>query len=173
MNTPYAREHQIFNNCYELEPRLRDYFIEKITQQIGADGLETTKGIYIDTNSQSSKELAKNSDLQKKVHSYINQIKKGQVIAIDRDMTFKTGNFYYAINNADILDLHINKQGNVDLLVVDTYDFNNDPNSSDLIKLAREHQDRGDFFVSFNFLKIKFAQLANINKLLFVFIIYY
>ena len=80
---------------------------------------------------------------------------------------------YYSINNADILDLHINKQGNIDLLVVDTYDFNNAPDSSDLIKLAREHQDRGDFFVSFNFLKIKFAQLANINKLLFVFIIYH
>ena len=144
LNTPYAKEHQIFNNCYELEPRLRDYFIEKITQQIGADKLQTTKGIYINSNSQSSKELAKNAYLQKKVHSYINQIKKGQVIAIDRDMTFKKWNFYYAINNADILDLHINKQGNVDLLVVDTYDFNNDPDSSDLIKLAREHQDRGD-----------------------------
>ena len=80
---------------------------------------------------------------------------------------------YYSINNADILDLHINKQGNIDLLVVDTYDFNNAPDSSDLIKLAREHQDRGDFFVSFNFLKIKFAQLANIKELLFVFIIYH
>ena len=98
--------------------------------------------------------MAKNSYLQKKVHSYINQIKKGQVIALDRDMTFKTGNFYYAINNADILDLHINKQGNVDLLVVDTYDFNNDPNSLDLIRLAREHQDRGDFVPYFIILKI-------------------
>ena len=79
---------------------------------------------------------------------------------------------YYSINNADILDLHINKQGNIDLLVVDTYDFNKN-DSNDLVKLARGPQDRGDFFVSFNFLKIKFAQLANINKLLFVFIIYY
>ena len=143
MNTPYAREHQIFNNCYELEPRLRDYFIEKIIQQIGSDKLETIKGIYIDTNSQSSKELAKNFDLQKKVSEHVNLLKKGQIIEIDRNMRFKTGNFYYAINNADILDLHINKQGNIDLLVVDTYDFNKN-DSNDLVKLAREHQDRGD-----------------------------
>lgn len=50
---------------------------------------------------------------------------------------------YYSINNADILDLHINKQGNVDLLVVDTYDFKKN-DSNDLIKLVREHQGIGD-----------------------------
>ncbi|MBQ8887654.1 MAG: hypothetical protein IJY61_08145 [Candidatus Gastranaerophilales bacterium] len=44
---------------------------------------------------------------------------------------------YYSISNPE------NKQGNIDLLVVDTYDFNK-KESKDLIKLAREHQDRGD-----------------------------
>ena len=53
-------------------------------------------------------------------------------------LKFKSKNFYNAINNADILDLHINKQGNIDLLVVDTYDFNKN-DSNDLVKLAREH----------------------------------
>ena len=72
-------------------------------------------------------------------------------------MKFESKNFHNAINNADILDLHINKQGNIDLLVVDTYDFNKNE-SKDLIKLAREHQDRGDFILvefSINFLKDK------------------
>ena len=30
-------KHQLFNNCYELEPRLRDYFIEKITDMDGKE----------------------------------------------------------------------------------------------------------------------------------------
>ena len=74
---------------------------------------------------------------------------------------------YYSINNADILDLHINKQGNVDLLVVDTYDFNkNDAN--DLVKLAREHQDRGDlvpYFIIYHVeLPISSLKINNIGK---------
>ena len=39
--------------------------------------------------------------------------------------------------------LKVLKQGSIDSLVVDTYDFNK-KESKDLIKLAREHQDRGD-----------------------------
>ena len=63
-------------------------------------------------------------------------------------MKFESKNFHNAISNADILDLHINKQGNIELLFVDTYDFNkNEP--KDLIKLAREHQDRGDLIPYF------------------------
>lgn len=76
MNTLYTKEHQIFNNCYELEPRLRNYFIEKISQQIGAHELETTKGIYIDANSSSSKAVSMQEELQDIILANINALKK-------------------------------------------------------------------------------------------------
>ena len=70
-------------------------------------------------------------------------------------MKFESKNFHNAISNADILDLHINKQGNIELLFVDTYDFNkNEP--KDLIKLAREHQDRGELIPYFIICHVEF-----------------
>ncbi len=138
MDTPYARKHQIFNNCYELEPKLK-----------------TTKGIYIDADSQSSKSMANNEYLLERVFAHISELKNGSIVKIDNKLEFKTGNFYYALHNADILNMYINNQGYVDLLVADTYDFNEKDTSGDLVKLAYEHQVRGDLVPYFIFYHVQ------------------
>lgn len=54
INTDYVKKHKIYNNYNEAPDNLKNYFKDKITEQIGADKLEKTKGIYIDENSESS-----------------------------------------------------------------------------------------------------------------------
>lgn len=52
-------------------------------------------------------------------------------------------NWHNAIGYADIRDMHINRNGDIDLLVTNVYDFN--PNSkSDLIQVGRERQEKGE-----------------------------
>ena len=73
-----------------------------------------------------------------------NSIKKMKNnISVEGSLKFKDKNFYYAIGHADIKNMHINRNGDIDLLVTDIYDFN--PNSpSDLIRVGRERQERGE-----------------------------
>ena len=55
-------------------------------------------------------------------------------ISVEGSLKFRDKNFYYAIGHADIKNMHINRNGDIDLLVTDVYDFN--PNSpSDLIQV--------------------------------------
>ena len=67
LNTDYSKEYVIFNNYKEVSSDLQTYFKDKITEQLGLDNvdsslkeeiLNSTKGIYIDSKSQSSKELS-------------------------------------------------------------------------------------------------------------------
>ncbi|MBE7705075.1 MAG: hypothetical protein E7Z90_04595 [Cyanobacteria bacterium SIG29] len=52
-------------------------------------------------------------------------------------------NWHNAIGYADIRDMHINKNGDIELYIADVYDFN--PNSkSDLIQVGRERQEKGE-----------------------------
>lgn len=53
LDTPYAKEHKLFNSYEEAPNNLKNYFKDKITGQIGKDKLDKTKGLYIDANSKS------------------------------------------------------------------------------------------------------------------------
>lgn len=164
MNTSYAKEHLLFSNCYELESELKEYFMKKISDQIGSDKLNETRGIYISADSDSSKKLAENTDLLSIVSKNLTSIKKGSFV--NDSVAFTDENFYHALHNADILNMHINKQGNVDLLITDVYDFNDEKKSSDLIKLAREHQLRGDlipYFIVYRVVIPK-SKIPKLNK---------
>ena len=73
-----------------------------------------------------------------------NSIKKMKNnISVEGSLRFKDKNFYNAIGHADIKNMHINRNGDIDLLITDVYDFN--PNSkSDLVQVGRERQERGE-----------------------------
>ncbi len=145
LNTDYAKEHLIFENYTKLSSELKGYFKEKITSQIGADKLNSTGGIYINAEHESSKKLSNvlinNQEFIQKTAKVRKSLEAGNFI--NTDVQFKYGNFHYALGKADIRSMHINKNGDIDLLVTDVYDFNkNDP--SDLVQVARERQDRGE-----------------------------
>lgn len=154
LNTDYAKEHVIFNNYKEVSSDLQTYFKDKITEQLGLDNvdsslkeeiLNSTKGIYIDAQTESSKSL---SEILTSEPDFINLLtnlikKMKNNISVEGSLRFKDKNFYNAIGHADIKNMHINRNGDIDLLITDVYDFN--PNSpSDLIQVGRERQERGE-----------------------------
>ena len=144
LNTDYAKKHLVFNNYLEVNSNLHQYLKDKISQQIGPDKLLTTKGIYIDSDSDSSKRLARvllnHNDFIKLLIDNHQALKKG--LHINASMQFLDRNFHYALGNADLLDIHFNKFGQLELLVADTYDFNKNE-TKDLIVTARRYQDQG------------------------------
>ena len=150
MNTDYARQHTIFDNYLQVDSDLQDYLREKISEQIGEDKLSTTKGIYIEADSDSSKRLAEvlgnHSVFKEKINKNEKVLKNN--IHINSSLEFKDKNFGYALGTADILDMHINKNGELDLLIADTYDFNPDE-LSDLVRTARIRQERGQIIPYF------------------------
>ncbi len=163
MNTDYAKENLIFNNYKEVSSDLRNYFKDKITRQLELNKvsfeekekiLNSTKGIYINAQSDSpkrlSKVLLKEPAFMKLLTSSIKKMKNGLIV--EGSLKFKDENFYNALGKADIKFMHINKQGNIDLLITDVYDFN--PNSnSDLIKVGRKFQEQGKiipYFIMYN-----------------------
>ena len=165
LNTDYAKEHLIFKNYKELSPDLRDYFEKKITKQIGADKLDNTGGIYINAEHQSSKDLANvlvdNQEFIKNVAENRKSLIAGNYIKTSVQFTDK--NFHNAIGKADILDMHINKNGEIDLLVTDVYDFNDDKDASDLIKTGRNRQEKGQikpYFYIYHVIIPKSAKLG-------------
>ena len=169
LNTDYAKEHLIFKNYKELSPDLRDYFEEKITKQIGADKLDSTGGIYINAEHKSSKNLANalvdNQEFIKNVAENKKSLVAGN--SIKTSVQFTDRNFHNAIGKADILDMHINKNGNLDLLVTDVYDFNDDKNASDLVKTGRDRQEKGEiipYFYIYHVIIPKNAKLGRSKK---------
>ena len=166
LNTDYAKEHLIFKNYKELSPDLRDYFKEKITSQIGADKLDSTGGIYINAEHQSSKDLAKvlvdNQEFIKNVAENRKSLNLGK--SFDTSIQFTDKHFYYAIGKADIRDMHINKNGDFDLLVTDVYDFNDDKNASDLVKVGRDRQEKGEIKPYFYIYHVIIPKSAKLGK---------
>ena len=151
LNTPYARQFLIFNNYKEVAEELQPYLKNKIIQQLGEDKLETTKGIYIDAESESSKRLAKALVNHKKFAEIVianrKRLKNG--LSVDTsEMVFKDSNFYYALKKVDIKDMHINRNRDLDLLIIDIYDFSNN-DANDLVKLARQRQEQGEIIPYF------------------------
>lgn len=144
MNTDYAKQHTVFDNYLQVDSDLHDYLKKKITEQIGEDKLLTTKGIYIEADSDSSKRLAQVLEENNKFKEIVDNNKKRlkNNIHINSSLTFTDRNFHYAIGSADILDMHINRNGELDLLIADTYDFN-EGELSDLVRTARKRQEKG------------------------------
>lgn len=150
MNTEYARKHKIYNNYKEAPVILKNYMKEKIIGQIGRDKLETTKGIYIDKNSESSKKLAKtllkHNDFKEKLRKYEQAMYHN--FSVNDSIYFKDNNWQNAIGNADIRNMHINKKGDVDLYITDVYDFND--GEQGIVSIGRDRQDKGEIIPYFS-----------------------
>jgi len=144
LDTDYARQHLVFNNYKEVNSEFQPYLKKKISEQIGKDKLETTKGIYIDSDSSSSKRIAQalidDTDFSDILDKNMKNLQNG--IPFESTINFKGKNLHNALGNADLLDIKKNKRGEIEMIVADTYDFNkNDIN--DLVRIGREQQEAG------------------------------
>ena len=146
MNTQYAREHLVLENyekIQDINAKLKNYFKDKIVEQIGKDKLKSIKGIFIDFDSKSSQKLANyliHDDM------FIQKLKKYDKALVSKffindSISFNDTNWHYAIGNADIREMHINKDGDLELYICDVYDFN-EFDDRKFIKIGRDRQDR-------------------------------
>ena len=154
LNTDYAKEHLIFKNYKEVNNELQPYLKKKISEQIGEDKLDSTKGIYINANSDSSKKLAQTLINNEKFSKILkeNMQKLQNRIPFNSSISFTDKNFHNALGNVDLLNIIKNKNGDIELLVADTYDFNKN-DSNDLVRIGREKQEKGDiipYFMIYN-----------------------
>ncbi len=145
LNTDYAKEHLIYNNYTELDNDFKDYFKEKIKTQIGEDKLNSTKGIFINSEHLSSKDLSKvivqNEDFKKLFNENNNKMQKGLIT--EGSINFTDKNFHNALGNVDIKEMKYKKNGDLELYVTDVYDFNKNDNNP-MVKAGRRLQDRGE-----------------------------
>lgn len=155
MNTPYAKKHKIYNSYNEVPDNFKEYFKNKITQQIGKENLEKTKGIFIDVNSKSSESL-KNALI--KDSNFINKLKKynkamNKNYFINESINFEDNNWQNAVGHADIKNMHINKDGDIELYITDVYDFN-EGEKSDVVRAARNRQEKGEITPYFSIYRV-------------------
>lgn len=153
LDTPFARQHKVFNSVSEVSPFLRGFVEYKIESQLGRAYVNEIKGIFIDNDSEASKRLAKNSDIYKYVRenkdylSSFGTIKKGSI-------QFTDTNFYNAIGKADIIDMNVNSNNEITFYVVDTYDFNAN-STNPLVRAGRINQEYGRLIPYFIIYSVK------------------
>lgn len=60
--------------------------------------------------------------------------------------------------------MHLNKNGDLDFLVTDVYDFNDDKNASDLIKVGRDRQEKGEIIPYFYIYHVIIPKSAKVYR---------
>ena len=145
LNTDYARQHKIFSNYKEAPNVLQDYFESKIIEQVGEDKLNIIKGILIDEYSESSESLKQNllsdAEFLNKLKTYNKALKYGY--SINDSLNLKGFNWHNAVGFADIRDMHININGNIELYIADVYDFNVGEKNN-LVRVGYDRQEKGE-----------------------------
>ena len=141
LNTDYAKKHKVLQNYKEEPEYLHEYYQKKIPSQ-GRDA-EKLPGILIDEKSESSqnlkKSILKDSGFIDKIKKYDNALKSGY--SVNDNMDFKDKNWHNAIGKSDIVNMHVNKKGDIELDIVDIYDFN-EGEKNKLVKIGRDRQDK-------------------------------
>ena len=145
LDTDYARKHQVLNNYKEMPKELQDYFKKKIPQQVGADKLDTMKGIFYDEKSEPSKNLKHNLLKDKNFIRKLNKYTKAMDLkmSVNDSIALTGANWSHAVGNADIRDMHINKNGDLELYIADVYDFN-EGEKSKAVRVGRNRQEKGE-----------------------------
>ena len=144
LNTEYAKQFHIYNSYNDLSDDLQNYFKNKIVQQIGEENLNSTKGIFIDAQSDSSKDLAKvlvKESGFKKIYEQ-SKTKMKNNLEVEGSLNFEDTNFYNALGSVDIKQMKYRKNGDVELLVTDVYDFNKNSKSK-IVQAGRKLQEKG------------------------------
>ncbi len=158
VDTPFAREHTIYNNVSEVSPFLRPYVVEKIKSQLGTSALKTTKGIFIDNDKPSSIRIANNEKIQDIIRENKSELKAyGYVKETSVGFKFVFGNelnLFAAIGRADIVDMYLHPNGEITFYLIDTYEFNKDATDA-LNKAGRINQEKGILIPYFMIYSVK------------------
>ena len=138
----------VANNCkfysqinkLPVEPAVQKAVRNKVRQQLNRDN---SVGIIFHKDSNVAQKIAKDADFNNIIKQNFSKLYKGE--HINTSMRFnllKAPNLYFAFGNVDILDLHINNEGNFEAYVLDTYDFN-EGSSNWFVQKGRLAQEKG------------------------------
>ena len=109
----------------------------KLLKQIGQTNI---KGIVFHQYSSISNAIIKDEAFKEFIKSCKNELIKNRKVE-NKSISFRQGNLLNAYHYADIINIHIDKENNLNALVFDTYDFNKfDPNP--LAQKGGEYQDK-------------------------------
>ncbi len=152
LDTPYARQHTIYNSYKEVSPFLREHVKNKILKQLGPQYLNI-KGIYFDNDSYTSKRIALNTDVKLFVKRNKEYLKNYGFINKD-SIQFTDNNFHNAIGKADIIDMYLTGENEIVFYIIDTYDFNK-YSSNPFVWAGKENQDNGILIPYFMIYSVK------------------
>lgn len=138
-------------NYRETGP-IQDFLKDKIMSQ-GMDP-ENTPGIIHGYNSEMSQALAQSEEIKQYISKYRKALKQGQLIPTVSEKFDSTKNLYWGINRADILLSYIDDNADLNIFVIDTYDFNKDDPSL-LVNIAYSSQKANLITRYFNVFHVK------------------
>lgn len=122
----------------KLNPKLRSFVSNKLMEQIGTGD---SKGVVFRPDSSLAKDVIQSSEFKTFVKTNLTPLLKGQVINSGINFEGKTDT-HYSLGHTDVLNAHIDANGTLTALVIDTYDFNkNDPSWE--VEWARNVQEHG------------------------------
>ena len=125
-------------------------------------------GIFIDEKSESSKNL-RNSLLQdtvfmEKLKKYSNAMHKGYSINDSIDLEDK--NWHNALGKADIVNMHKNKRGDIELDIIDVNNYN-EGETNKMVQIGRDRQEKGEikpFFIRYHVIIPKDSKIGDTGK---------
>ena len=144
LSTTYAKQHKVYSNVNYVEDFLQDAVKKKIISQLGKNYLYDIGGIYIDEKSETSKKIALLPEILNLVSKNAHMLNHNKVISDSVQFTNK--NFHNAIGKADILYMRKNIYGDVELYIIDTYEFNpenKEQNAGVFVMAGRQLQQEG------------------------------
>lgn len=110
------------NSVSELPHDLQNFVSNKLYGQIGT---YDAQGIVLKPDSSLSKSILQSNEFKKFLSNNIHKILAGQTVKGSVNFTGWTDT-HLSLGHADIIDLFMDSQGNIQAKVIDTYDFNKD-----------------------------------------------
>lgn len=103
-------------------------------------GIKDAKGLVFYPDSELSTEMSNSQEMGNFLDKNKDILNSGQIIK-NSSVSFNSDkDLFYGIHNADVLNAQINKNGDFQAVVLDTYDFNKD-STNPLVQMARSAQD--------------------------------
>ena len=82
------------------------------------------------------------------------------------NMDFKDNNWNNALGKADIVNMHKNKQGDIELDIIDVNNYNEEE-SNKMVRIGRDRQDKGEikpFFIRYHVIIPKNSKIGNAGQ---------
>ncbi len=137
---------------YEETGPIQDFVKEKIISQ-NMDP-NNTPGIIHSYKSEMSQALAQSEEIRQYISKYRKALLQQQLIPTVSEKFDSTKNLYWGINRADILLSYIDNHNDLNIIIIDTYDFNKN-DSSLLVNIAYSPQSANLITRYFNVFQVK------------------